>query len=508
MLKRVFQTAMALGLGQMLQILGQWCLPPVFLASYGVDGFASWLLLTAAVSHLNTLDFGLQTFLINELTLLRQRGEMDRFQSLQSVGLRLSLGLMSLGCVFCLGVWLIPVERWMRASLSTGIKGALCLLGLQMLGLILFGQMSGLFRVMGHPRLGAHWQNAQRAVNLGVTAMLAWSGKSFWMIAAGQLISLAGVFLSMMVVLSRAFPEALPRWGRWDRNEALRMTRQSAFFGLFSINQLLVFQLPLILLAQFGDATAVVTFSTARTLFSSARQISNVALAALSPELTRLMGLRDRAGLARAYQWAEPLLYGLSLMGGAVVFVLSPAVVGFWLRRPELFQPGFFALMFAASLCMQVKELKLYFQHATNEHVRTAAFTTATYALMLLWGPLALLFGGSSSLIAGWIATEIVQGLFIHRCNSRLMGANGRLEWMSTMKMWSACGAVSLFFSSPIAETVTLNRMEQWGAALSFCLLAGVCVFLLFRGPHFLRELWRRFRPTPIPATTTFLHLQ
>ena len=504
MMRRVLQTAMALGLGQLLQIFSQWVLPPLFLASFGVEGFATWLLLTAAVSHLNTLDIGLQTFLINELTLLRERGEMDRFQSLQSVGLRLSLALIAFGVVMCGGLWVLPTEQWFGGAFSPVNKAAVSLLGLQILGLILFGQLSGLFRVMGNPRRGAHWQNAQKATHLAVTAILAGTGKSFAIIAAGQGASLLLVFLAMVFVLARQFPGVLPRWGRWDRREAIRVAQQSAFFGLFSVNQLLVFQLPLILLARFSTPTSVVVFSTARTLFSAVRQISNVALAALSPELTRLMGARDRAGLARAYQWAEPLLYGVSLMGAVVVFVVAPLLMSVWLRKPELFNSGFFALMFAASLCMQVKELKLYFQHATNQHTQTATFTTATYALMLAWGPLAGIWGGAYWLVVGWIATEIIQAAYIHRCNERLMAFEGELTWVPTVKLWVGCALASALFASSAVGSFAMSRFQQWGASLCFCLLAAVTVFVVFRGPYFLRELWRRRQPSPPFLLTTF----
>src|SRR5262245_12599677 len=79
MFQRVFKSIAALGIGQVLHILSQLAMPPVFIAAYGVDGFALWLLLTAAISHLNTLDFGLQTYLVNELTLLYHGGKRERF---------------------------------------------------------------------------------------------------------------------------------------------------------------------------------------------------------------------------------------------------------------------------------------------------------------------------------------------------------------------------------------------------------------------------------------------
>ena len=90
MLRRIVKTLAALGAGHGVQTLSQLLLPPAFIAAYGIEGYGEWLALSAAVGYLGTLDFGLQTYVLNRLTALYHRGEFEEFHRVQSVGLSMS----------------------------------------------------------------------------------------------------------------------------------------------------------------------------------------------------------------------------------------------------------------------------------------------------------------------------------------------------------------------------------------------------------------------------------
>src|SRR5215475_12604873 len=97
MLKRILKTLIALGAGHGVQTLTQLLLPPAFIAAYGIQGYGEWLALSASVGYLSTLDFGLQTYVLNRLTALYHRSELEEFNRVQSVGLWLTLGFVALG---------------------------------------------------------------------------------------------------------------------------------------------------------------------------------------------------------------------------------------------------------------------------------------------------------------------------------------------------------------------------------------------------------------------------
>src|SRR5215831_2965521 len=99
MLKRILKTLAALGAGHGVQTLTQALLPPVFISSFGVQGYGEWLALSAAVGYLGTLDFGLQTYVLNRLTALYHQKEMRQFHRVQSVGLWLMLLFVGAGTI-------------------------------------------------------------------------------------------------------------------------------------------------------------------------------------------------------------------------------------------------------------------------------------------------------------------------------------------------------------------------------------------------------------------------
>jgi len=114
MLRRIVKTLAALGAGHGVQTLSQLLLAPAFIAAYGIEGYGEWLALSAAVGYLGTLDFGLQTYVLNRLTALYHRGEFEEFHRVQSVGLWLMLGFVSVGLLLALLAFVVPVSQWLR----------------------------------------------------------------------------------------------------------------------------------------------------------------------------------------------------------------------------------------------------------------------------------------------------------------------------------------------------------------------------------------------------------
>src|SRR5215510_16354777 len=111
MFKRILKTLSALAAGHGIQTLTQLLVPPAFIAAYGVKGYGEWLVLSAAVGYLGSLDFGLQTYVLNELTALYHRNEMEQFRRVQSVSLWLTLFFFLAGIVLVTGAFFLPLAQ-------------------------------------------------------------------------------------------------------------------------------------------------------------------------------------------------------------------------------------------------------------------------------------------------------------------------------------------------------------------------------------------------------------
>jgi len=79
--------------GQGVSIIGQLLVPPFFLRCYpqGLEVYGEWISISAAVTYLGTLNYGIQTYAGNQMTILYNRGEIDSAKTLQASALRLLL---------------------------------------------------------------------------------------------------------------------------------------------------------------------------------------------------------------------------------------------------------------------------------------------------------------------------------------------------------------------------------------------------------------------------------
>jgi O-antigen/teichoic acid export membrane protein len=494
MLKRILKTLLALGAGHGVQTLTQLLLPPAFLAIYGVQGYGEWLALSAAVGYLTTLDFGLQTYVLNHLTTLYHRAELDEFHRVQSVGLCLTLGFVALGALFALLAFVVPIGHWLRVSGSpSAASWTVYWLSLQVLAAILMGQVFGIYRTFGQTHRGVMWGNAYRGLLLVATLILAWLRAAFWLIALAQFLVAAGVLLAAFRWLRHSQPDLHPRLNYWRTDLAWQILKPSAFFGLFMLNNFLLYQSPLLFLQRFLGAQTVVVFSVARTLFSFVRQGVALLEQAAAPEITRLHGLGDHDRLVRVYVSFESVLFSGVLVVNTGLLLLTPTVLALWLKRPELFDFWVFVLVMLASILASVKEYKLYFQCATNNHIQTGLATFWTYSLMVLVSIPSIHWAGINGFLLAWICAEAIQVLLIHSYNREFFAGRSEISLQAALRGGLALGVLVFLIAAgrPLLQSLGY-WLQSLLATLAVLLLTGLSYFL-FGLKALVRECTSRF---------------
>jgi O-antigen/teichoic acid export membrane protein len=481
--RRVLKTLAALLGGQGIQTLTQFFLPPVFLAVYGVNGYGEWLVLSAAVGYLSALDFGLQNYVPNQLTMLYHQGRLEDCQKLQSTGLRIMAGFLGAGLILSSLVFLLPVERWLELGLAHR-QAALCLflLATQILALIGLGQLGATFRVFGQAHRGVMWGNVYRLVLLGATLGLVGLRGSFAAIALVQLLVVVGAGWLVLRDLRRQAPALMPTWGIWDGDLGRTVIRQSGFFALFTLNNFLLYQLPLLAINRVCGRTEVVAFSVARMLFSSARQLAALIQGALIPEIGRFFGLGDQPGLRQLHRLTESAVLSVVGVVNVALLLCSPVLLEVWLRQPALFDLRLYVLMMAVGVTISIKDYKLYFQYATNTYVRASLVTSAANAALALLLVPSLNLGGIAAFTALWLALEVLQLGPVHGFNDRVLG---------DPRHNSPWPAVKLVLLLAVATGIVVYGNLFWRQAgnLREASMAAGCVALLAFGLFFLFDL-------------------
>jgi O-antigen/teichoic acid export membrane protein len=471
MFKRVLKTALALAAGHGIQTLTQVLLPPAFLEAYGLQGYGEWLVLSAAVGYLGTLDFGLQTYVLNELTTLYHRGDMTQFHRVQSVGMGLTLLFTVAGILLAACVFLLPAASLLDVAGShVSVAWIVFLLALQILVAIPLGQIIGVYRTFGQAHRGVTLSNLYRLVSLGLTLGMALSRAPFWLIALGQVLVILIAGVVILFCLRRYHSEVCPRVDYWDARLASEILRPSVFFVFFILNQFVIFQAPLLLINHAFGAGAVVAFSVCRTLFSFVRQGSSLLQASLAPEVTRLNGVGDKERLVRVYLLSESAVLAAALVINVGLLLLSPSILWVWLKRPELFDLKMFVLMMLVSILMSVKDYKLYFQYATNRHVQAALVTFISYSAMMLIALPLIQTLGVNGLLMLWVLVELLQIGFLHVFNAHLLAATSLLSLRPALRLLVAL-AVVLVVLVP-ARGFLQSRDFIWHSVAAFCVSA------------------------------------
>jgi O-antigen/teichoic acid export membrane protein len=423
-LQRILRMLASFLTGQGVSIVAQLLVPPFFLLRYadGVEVYGEWLALSAAVTYLGTLNYGIQTYANNQMTITYNRGEPDAAKTLQASALRLLLLMILVLGTAGAGVLFMPVGRWLNLHHATRSAAslALYLLLLQVLINMLFALIGNSYMMIGRMHRGANWLIAQRLAATLALAACAWFGASFPVLALTQLASLL-LFTGLVVCdVRRTAPILMPslKYGNWRDVQAI--LRPSAHFGLLSLSSFLTWQGPVLLIQTLLGPASVAVFSLARTVFSMGRQALAILSFSIGQEITLLIGQRNWPQLRRLYDLSERVVLLLVPICSVGVLLLSPVLFAVWLHRRNLYDPGLCFIMAVISAVMGIKEHKYQFQASSNEHERLSRFTLGAYAAMLLAAAFLMKPFGIFGFMFAWLAAEMAQTVYILRLNVQL----------------------------------------------------------------------------------------
>lgn len=491
---RVTKTALALFGNQLLHLLMQFVLPPLFLARYGVKGYSEWLVLSAAMGFFGFLDMGLQTYVANKLTVFYHNGDLKGFHRFQSTGLMMSIGVLFATATLALTVFFIPIGRWLSLTMSSsGAAAVLYLLVLQVLAFIFWGQLASAYRAIGRAYRGVMWFNLQKLAMLVVTIAAVAFKSSFTVVALGQLVVALLSLLSIWLDLHLKFREISPQFAGFDWALSKEILKPSLYFSLFVFNNFLIYQLPILILNRFVTPLAIISFSVGRTLFSFVRQGLSVVQASIGPEITRLEGIKDWGNLKKLYQNTESLTISTSVTFNTFIFAASPLLLLVWMKRYDIFAFGPMLVLMLISAVMGLKEFKYYFQTMTNRHEKTAVMMILSYLLMSGASYLAAKYYGLVGLLLVWLAVEVFQTVIIHGYNRQLFIDVFQLSPKQGIIMFAMLMTFlifSLVFKSCLIEKPSAIIMIQ---AITLLLILGSISYYLFNGKEIIGLIKRKW---------------
>ena len=483
-LQRILRMLASFFTGQGVSIVSQLLVPPFFLLRYsdGVEVYGEWVALSAAVTYLSTLNYGIQTYANNQMTILYNRGEVDAAKTLQASALRLLLLVIGVVAVVGAGVFFMPVGRWLNLHHVTSRQASLTLylLILQMLLNMLFALFANSYMMIGRMHRGANWMIFQRlAATLGIAAC-AWFRTSFPMLALVQFVSVLTFSVLVVVDVRSTAPILVPslRYGRWG--DIKPILKPSVHFGLLSLSSFLTWQGPVLLIQTLLGPASVTVFSLARTVFSMGRQALAILSFSIGQEITLLIGQRNWPQLKRLYDLSERVVLLLVPIFSVGVLLMSPFLFAIWLHHRNLYDPSLCFIMAIVSAVMGIKEHKYQFQSSSNEHERLSKFTLGAYAAMLAVAAILMKPFGIFGFMIAWLAAEVAQTIYILRLNLELFPAEMTISMAPVMRLlavlivafglaaWPVFASVQWPLTAVVAAAVIVMLIISTGSYFAF----------------------------------------
>jgi O-antigen/teichoic acid export membrane protein len=483
-LRRILRMLASFFMGQGVSIISQLLVPPFFLIRYpaGVEVYGEWLALSAAVTYIGTLNYGIQTYANNQSAIYYNRGEVEAAKTLQASAFRLLLLIIGVLSLAGASVFVLPVGRWLNLHhvSSQAASLTLYLLILQVLFNMLFALFANSYMMIGKMHRGANWLILQRLVGTFAIAASAWFRAPFPVLAFVLLASVVVFAVLVLVDLRRTAPILVPsfRYGRWGNIRPI--LKPSAHFGLLSLSGFLTYQGPVLLIQTMLGPAAVTVFSLARTVFSMGRQALAILSFSIGQEITLLIGQRNWPALKRLYDLSERVVLLLVPICSVGVLLLSPFLFAVWLHSRNLYDPELCFIMAVISAVMGIKEHKYQFQSSSNEHERLSRFTLGAYAMMLLVAFVLMRPLGILGLMLAWLGAEVAQTIYILRLNVQLFPADVTISMVPVVRLLAVLTVAFGLAAWPVFASVEWPLAIVVGTAVLLMLTISIGSYFAF----------------------------
>ncbi|WP_026443107.1 lipopolysaccharide biosynthesis protein [Pseudacidobacterium ailaaui] len=493
-LRRIGKLFAANNLGQIITVLTQLLLPPAFLHAFGESLYGQWLALSAAISYLITFNYGLQTYTNMQMTIHYNRGELQETREVQSAGLRILLTAMLLFSLLLLIVFFLPLDRWLRLTLPLReAQWTVYILGCEVVANMFLSFFGNSYMVIGIPHRGQNFGNLFQFLVLLLQVPLVMKHASFPAIAGAQLaITLLGA-LWLIVDFSRLAPDLRPTLRYWKKGSLGSTLRPCGQYTLLYSSNVLVYQLPAILMQRLLGPAAVVVFSVTRTIYSMSRRVLNLLTYSIGPEITINFGQRNWQKLQKLYEFSERIILLLIPPLTLGSWLATPLLLQIWLHKGALYQPLFCMLLGLTVSIQSIKEHKYQFQFSTN-HVKEISYLAITaYSTMLLIAVPMIRWIQLDGFTITWLLFETVQLLYLLHLNARLFGRQAQLDRAPVYHLFGIMLAGCAVFFWPAYHIAQFTYPLQGLIAVAGFLVTFVVSYRFFKVDEVRALLWGKF---------------
>ncbi|TDP88541.1 O-antigen/teichoic acid export membrane protein [Aquabacterium commune] len=368
-LRRVFSVGM---IGNGLTLLTNFLIPPLFIAALGTERYGAWLYLFTIPTSLAMFDLGVSAAFSTDVYKHHASGDNALAARSFKTGVKVIGGLMGLVLLVAAGLVGWRYAAGPQGPVDVEFHVTMLLLCAYVLSGFFSELMSSSYKIAGRYDQFQLFGLVSKAVEIGVLLALI-PLNDFRLMALAMLGVRALTMCATTVQALRLTPE-LAR-GPWRGHMPFKHLVLPSL--MYAVNPLIMFialQVPLLVIAPSAGLTAVVAYTTVRTLSRLPLQVSSQISFSLYTEYTRLQAAGEHTTVARLYrkgQWMIAALFAAYALGG---MLLGPTVYSLWLKH----LPPEFHILFAILLLDAVFESfmrhRICLSSSTNQHSRDTSF--------------------------------------------------------------------------------------------------------------------------------------
>lgn len=384
--------------GQVVIIVVQLAGVPILLHYWGVALYGEWLILFAIPAYLSITDLGFSQSAANDMTARVGRGDYDGalsvFQTLTALVYAVSAVSVVIAAV---AAAYLPFQSWFNFAELAGAEArwVLWVLATAVLIKLADGVNAAGFRAGGEYAL-------HRTIE--ATTMLIQHG-GIWIVAVlghGPLLA-AIVFLgvrmlvtpSVTILMMQRHPYLQPGFAH-ARIARLRGLAKPALANIaLPVAQALNIQGMVLVVGAMLGPSAVVTFSTLRTLTRLVVQSIRSVSLAVEPELARSWGRREQDLLRKLYLHSFSASLWMALASAAALHFLGGWIVGLWTGGQVEVDIVLFDWLILSAVASVFWFGGLNLLRAANQHLRATIWFFAASLMTVVIAAVSLRFTGN-----------------------------------------------------------------------------------------------------------------
>jgi len=368
-LRRVFSVGMV---GNGLTLLTNFLIPPLFIAALGTERYGAWLYLFTIPTSLAMFDLGVSAAFSTDVYKHHASGDNALAARSFKTGVKVIGGLMGLVLLVAAGLVGWRYAAGPQAPVDVEFHVTMLLLCAYVLSGFFSELMSSSYKIAGRYDQFQLIGLVSKAVEIGTLLALI-PFNDFRLMALAMLGVRALTMAATIAQALRLTPELAQ--GSWRGYVPFKHLLLPSL--MYAVNPLIMFialQVPLMVIAPSAGLTALVAYTTVRTLSRLPLQISSQISFSLYTEYTRLQAAGEHATVARLYrkgQWMIAALFAAYALGG---MLLGPTVYTLWLKQlPPEFHILFAILLFDAVFESFMRH-RICLSSSTNQHSRDTSY--------------------------------------------------------------------------------------------------------------------------------------